>query len=91
MVTVGVHEAKTTLSKLLQRVQAGEEVTITRSGEPIAKLVPASRRGPRKLGLDAGKVWMSPDFDDEMSEEELALWYDAPLVSRASDWAPETP
>ncbi|MGH3710661.1 MAG: type II toxin-antitoxin system Phd/YefM family antitoxin [Pseudonocardiaceae bacterium] len=50
MVEIGVHEAKTTLSELLRRVSAGEEVTITRSGEPIACLVPVQRRGARVLG-----------------------------------------
>ena len=40
MVTVGVHEAKTTLSRLLRRASAGEDVVITRDGEPVARLVP---------------------------------------------------
>jgi prevent-host-death family protein len=50
VVTVGVHEAKTTLSELLRRVAAGEEVTITRDGDPIARLVPIQRGSPRVLG-----------------------------------------
>lgn len=40
MVTVNVHEAKTHLSKLLERVEAGESVTIARAGRPVAELVP---------------------------------------------------
>lgn len=44
MPTVGVFEAKTRLSELLERVAAGEEITITRRGQPIARLVPATER-----------------------------------------------
>ena len=55
MASVGVHEAKTHLSKLLQRVRAGEEIVITRNDEPLAKLVPVSQSGPRVIGLDDGR------------------------------------
>ena len=48
--TVGVHEAKTRLSDLLRRVEAGETVVITRRGEPVAELRPASPRAPRLAG-----------------------------------------
>jgi prevent-host-death family protein len=61
---VNVYEAKTQLSRLLEQVERGEEVIVARSGRPIARLVPyASGRGPRRLGLLAGKVWVAPDFD----------------------------
>lgn len=43
MATVGAFEAKTHFSRLLERVESGEEITITRRGEPVAKLVPADR------------------------------------------------
>ncbi len=52
MVEVGVHEAKTHLSRLLTQVAAGEDVVITRSGRPVARLVPVERTGRRKLGMD---------------------------------------
>ena len=45
MVTVNVHEAKTQLSRLLARVEAGEEVTIARNGAPVARLVACQPRG----------------------------------------------
>src|SRR5439155_1477756 len=53
---VGVHEAKTALSKLLRRVAAGEEVVITRSGRPVARLVPVASTGARELGHDIGRL-----------------------------------
>jgi len=71
MTTVNVHEAKTHLSKLLQRVECGEEITIARAGKPIATLVPVKQR-PRKriLGLDRGLVLIHDDFDDPLPEFE---------------------
>ena len=62
---VNVHEAKTHLSRLLERVEAGEEVVIARAGRPIARLVPYRRLAePRKPGIWAGQVTIAPDFDD---------------------------
>lgn len=62
--TVGVHEAKTHLSRLLDRVAAGEEIEIARRGEVVARLVPAERpRRRRVLGFDAGTVVVHEDFD----------------------------
>lgn len=60
--TVNVHEAKTQLSKLLERVGRGEEVVICRAGEPVARLVPARVAG-RVLGGDKGRVRIAKDFD----------------------------
>ena len=70
MTQVNIHEAKTQLSRLLAKVAAGEEVVIARNGEPVARLVPIeSPRKKRVLGLDAGKIWISPDFDDPVDPE----------------------
>jgi prevent-host-death family protein len=71
MVEVGVHEAKTTLSDLLRRVAEGEEVVITRSGEPVARIVPMQRRAPRVLGRDAGLFEVPEDFNDPLPEDLL--------------------
>ena len=72
--SVGVHEAKTQLSKLLERVSAGEEISITRRGEEVARLVPAHRRGTRRFGVDRG-VWSVPgDFDTPLPDEVLAVF-----------------
>ncbi len=62
---VNIHDAKTHLSSLLARVEAGEEITIARANKPIARLVPyqhAKRR--RQLGEAKGLVEAAPDFDE---------------------------
>ena len=71
MVTVGIHEAKTTLSKLIQRVHAGEEVVIANSGTPVAKLVSAISGGPRQLGRDVGRFDVPDDFNDPLPDDLL--------------------
>lgn len=71
---VNIHEAKTHLSRLLLEVEAGREVTIARSGKPIARLVPAGPRPKRELGLERGQIWIAPDFDAPMPDEWLEEW-----------------
>ena len=70
--TVIVHEAKTHLSKLLERVEAGEEVIIARAGRPVARLIPFARAGKRTLGLDAGRGFIAPDFDAPLPDDVIA-------------------
>lgn len=60
---VGVHEAKTHLSRLLDRVQAGEEVVIDRRGEPVARLTPIRTDRAPRFGTDRGAVTIADDFD----------------------------
>jgi prevent-host-death family protein len=61
---VNIHEAKTHLSRLVERVEAGEEVVIARAGRPIARLIAFKpRTEPRRPGLWRGKVELAPDFD----------------------------
>lgn len=68
---VNIHEAKTHLSKLLQRVQCGEEITIAKAGKPIAVLSPVIHGAPKRvLGGDEGKVVIHEDFDDPLPEFE---------------------
>jgi prevent-host-death family protein len=75
MATVNVHEAKTHLSRLLVRVAAGEEVVISRSGKPVARLVSIESRPPiRKPGIDRGKGWIAKDFDDPLPPKVLAAF-----------------
>jgi prevent-host-death family protein len=66
MTRVGMHEAKTHLSKLVERAEAGEEVVIQRNGKPVARLV-AVVEEPRSLasvrGVWRGRVRMDDDFD----------------------------
>lgn len=72
MRSVGVHEAKTHLSRLLREVQQGDEILITRGDEPVAKLVSATRRSAAEsFGMSAGKYvlregWDAPD--DELAD-----------------------
>jgi prevent-host-death family protein len=63
---VNVHEAKTHLSRLLERVEQGEEILIARAGKPVAKLVPIEAPGKRPIGLYKGQIWMSDDFDEPL-------------------------
>ncbi len=71
MAEVNVHEAKTHLSRLLRRVQAGEEIVIARGGKPVARLVPVRERGRRKLGEDRGAYRVPDDFNAPLPEAVL--------------------
>ena len=76
MDTVTIHEAKTHLSKLIARVEAGEEIVIARGKEPVARLTPVARhRLIPKPGYLRGKVTVPEAFFfDPLPEEELQLW-----------------
>ena len=61
---VNVHEAKTQLSKLIDRAAAGEEIILGKSGKPLARLVPyRTTRQPRRPGALAGRIRVAADFD----------------------------
>ena len=67
--TVNVHDAKTHLSRLLQRVEQGEEIVIARSGKPVARLTAITESPVRRVpGMDKGKVIIHADFDDPIPE-----------------------
>ena len=68
MAEYGVHEAKTHFSKLLERALHGEEIVITRSGEPLVTLVPVQRRTPPNVGFAKG-TFTIPDDVDQIPEE----------------------
>lgn len=71
-VTVNIHEAKTHLSRLLQRVIAGEEIIIAKSGQPVARLIPfAQKPKPRMPGSAKGKIWVAPDFNAPLPNDIL--------------------
>jgi prevent-host-death family protein len=78
MATVDIDEADTNLSALLQRVEAGEEIVIARSGEPVAQLVrvppPHQPREPRTPGWWNGKIVVHDSFFDPLPEDELKEW-----------------
>jgi len=69
MEQVNVHEAKSHLSRLLDRVEAGEEILIARAGRPVARLSPYKAEDtPRVPGVWRGRVHIADDFD-ELPEE----------------------
>ncbi len=70
---VNVHEAKTHLSRLLERVHNGEEIILAKAGKPYARLMPLAPRERRRLGQLAGLV-VGPEFFEPLPEEELAAW-----------------
>lgn len=75
MQVVNIHEAKTNLSKLIEKTQKGEEVVIGKAGKPVVKLVAYKEKlKHRKPGLWKGKVWIAPDFNEE-DEEINKLFY----------------
>ncbi len=82
-IQVNIHEAKTTLSKLIEAAERGEEVVIARAGKPAVKLVaaetevakPKQRRG---FGAWKGKVWFAPDYDQADAEIEKDF-YSSPI------------
>jgi prevent-host-death family protein len=67
---VNVHEAKTQLSRILERVAEGEEIVIAKAGRPVAKLVPIPSE-PRKPGRCKGKIKIGDDFDGPLPESIL--------------------
>jgi prevent-host-death family protein len=87
---VNVHEAKTHLSRLLRQVAAGDEITISRAGVPVAQLIAAgARSNARPMGMDRGKIWMADDFDRPDPKLE-ALFY-GPVTTEAREETPAPP
>jgi len=68
---VNIHEAKTSLSKLIERVEAGEEIVIARAGRPVAKLVAVRAQPRRKLGWLNGRFRIPDDFNRPLPESLL--------------------
>ena len=75
MAQVNMHEAKTHLSKLVERAAAGEEIVIARAGKPVARLAPLRpARQPRRLGrCDGQPFWMADDFDELPEDIQAAF------------------
>lgn len=77
---VNIHQAKTHLSRLLQRVAAGEEITIARAGVPVARLVAITPKNKiRPLGFARGQVWVADDFDAPLPDDLLKEFYGGEL------------
>lgn len=67
---VNVQEAKTHLSRLLERVEAGEEIVLARAGKPVARLSPIATTN-RRLGALKGRIAIGDDFDEPLPPELL--------------------
>ena len=72
---INLYQAKTSLSKLVDRASQGEEIVIAKAGIPVARLVPLSRPAVRRQpGGWEGQVWISDDFDDPLPEHLLGAF-----------------
>jgi prevent-host-death family protein len=81
METINIHQAKTHLSSLLERVARGEEIVIAKAGKPVARLMPLElpvAEDIRVIGFMAGHGFIPDDFDS-MAADEIALMYESPL------------
>ena len=78
MKPINIHQAKTHLSRLIERVQAGEEFVIAKAGRPAARLVPLETVN-RPIKMGGMKIAIPDDFDTMCSAEIEALFYGAPL------------
>ena len=74
MYVVNVHRAKTELSRLLARVEAGEDVVIARRGDPVARLVACKAPIKRQPDVLKGKIVIPDTFFDPLPEDELKAW-----------------
>ena len=75
MKTVTIHEAKTNLSRLIEKACRGEEVIIARGSNPVVRLVPIRKgKGKRQLGILKGKLVVGPEFFEPLPPEELDRW-----------------
>jgi prevent-host-death family protein len=71
--SVGIHEAKTHLSRLLELVTAGEDIEITNRGRVVARLVPADAARPH-FGFDRGRIHVAEDFDAPLPDDLQAAF-----------------
>jgi prevent-host-death family protein len=71
--TVNLYDAKTQLSRLVDRAIAGEDIVIARAGKPVVRLVPVEDAVPRQPGLLKG-LSLPDDLFDPLPEDELAVW-----------------
>ena len=75
METVNIHQAKTQLSRLIERVGAGEEIVIAKGGKPVARLGPLAHGSkPRAPGALKGRIRIAEDFDSPLPDDLLDLF-----------------
>jgi prevent-host-death family protein len=71
---VTIHQAKTNLSRLIEKASEGEEVIIALGAKPVARLVPIEVKGRRQPGSLKGKLRVEPEFFEPLPESELSAW-----------------
>jgi prevent-host-death family protein len=71
MATINVHDAKTHFSRLLSRVEGGEEIVIARAGKPVARIVPLEKKKKRSPGTARGRVTVGKKFFEPLPEPVL--------------------
>jgi prevent-host-death family protein len=76
--TVTIHAAKTNLSRLIARAEAGETIIIARGRTPVAKLTAIAPKGKRVFGALRGKIAIGPEFFEPLPADELDEWQQAP-------------
>ena len=74
MPTYTIHAAKTNLSKLVARAEAGEEIVLARGKDPVARIVPVNPRPKRQFGRLKGKGSVGREFFEPLPESELKRW-----------------
>ena len=75
MKTVTIHEAKTNLSRLIEKACRGEEIIIARGSDPVVRLVAVGgKKGRRQLGILKGKLIVGKEFFDPLPSRELEHW-----------------
>jgi antitoxin (DNA-binding transcriptional repressor) of toxin-antitoxin stability system len=76
VIRVNIHEAKTNLSKLIERAEKGETIIVCRRNEPVVEMraTPGSSSKRRVFGGARGKIKIPPTFFDPLSDDELSLW-----------------
>lgn len=85
MLTINIHEAKTHLSRFIEKAAAGEEIIIAKAGKPIAKLVPLhSLPSPRSLGIFKGRLNVPEDFDAALPED-VAMQFQSGTIESSSE------
>ncbi len=85
MLTINIHEAKTHLSRFIEKAAVGEEIIIAKAGKPIAKLVPLhSLPSPRNLGMFKGQLNVPEDFDAALSED-VAMQFQSEAIEPSSE------
>ncbi len=77
MIMVNIHEAKTHLSKYLEKVAAGEKILVCKRNVPVAQIVPVEKTLTQKrpIGLAEGEFTVPQDFNDPLPDEEIAAFY----------------